>query len=112
MKEGEFDNIDSLLNELNLIPGTVLYIGGESNFFDCCHFDIKKDINNLGFKEGWIDSIHVYLGEDENDEIKSMIDLSITLKIDVLGLDRPTMNVNKSWFDKNVSTIHIWSWKD
>lgn len=112
MKRGEFDNIDSLLNELNLIPGTVLYIGGKSNFFDCCHFNIKKNINNLGFKEGWINSIHVYLGEDENDEIKPVIDLSITLKIDTPGLDRPTMNVNKSWFDKNVSTIHIWSWKD
>lgn len=106
MKTGSFDNIDKLLNELNLIPGTVLTIGGDSDFFSCCHLDIKPNEGNL--KEGWIDSINVFFGEDGNIVTK----FSITLKFNVRYYEYPTITVDKEWIDKNVGEIRIWSCKE
>lgn len=111
MKSGEFNNIDELLKELNLIPGTRLSIGGETDYFECCHFDIKPDINYFPFKEGWITDINVYFGENDNGDSIVINDFSINLKIKNCGFNYPSMIVNKSWFDKNVSKIHIWSCK-
>jgi len=105
MKTGKFNSIDKLLSELNLIPGTILNIGGDSNFFDCCHISIKPNKSNI--KEGWIDSIHVFLAENRS----TAVTFSITLKFDVEGAERSTITVDKSWIDKNVSEINIWSWK-
>ena len=112
MTRGEFNNIDELLKELNLIPGTKLSIGGETNYFDCCHFDIKPDNDYLSFKEGWITDINVYIGENDDGDSIVINDFSIDLKIKNCGSNYPSMIVNKSWFDKNVSKIHIWSSKD
>lgn len=112
MKREEFNNIDELLKELNLIPGTRLSIGGETDYFDCCHFDIKPDINYFPFKEGWITDINVYFGENDNGDSIVINDFSINLKIESCGINYPSMIVKKSWFDKNVSKIHIWSYKD
>lgn len=105
MKRGEFNNIDELIGELNLIPGTILSIGGDSDFFDCCHIDINP--NEINVKEGWINSIHIFI--DENGKID--MNFSIELKFDTGFSERPTVTVKKSWIDKNVSKIRIWSYK-
>ena len=112
MTTREFNNIDELLKELNLIPGTRLLIGGETNYFDCCHFDIKPDNNYLVFKEGWITDINVYIGKNDDGDSIVINDFSIDLKIKNCGFNYPSMIVDKSWFDKNVSKIRIWSYKD
>lgn len=104
-----FTTIDELLNELNLIQGTTLCIGGEADYFDCCHLDMKENVGLNGIKEGWLDSIHTYFHENSEGDIETAADMRITLKVKGFGFDRPTINVDKSWFDKHVREIHIWS---
>ena len=38
-------------------------------------------------------------------------DITIELKLYCACAERPTMIVNKSWFDKNVSNISVWGIK-
>lgn len=106
-----FTTIDELLNELNLIQGTTLFIGGETNYFDCCHLEMKENVGLNGVKEGWIDSIHTYFHENSKGDIETVADMSICLNVKGF-FDRPTINVDKSWFDKHVREIHIWTSKD
>lgn len=106
-----FNTIDDVINYFNLIGGMSLSFGDNCKF-STCHFDINANNNSMPFKEGWVENIRLYYVEDEETgDTELRTDITIELKLFCYCDERPTMIVNKSWFDKNVSTIRVYGFK-
>lgn len=111
MTHGTFSTIDDVINNFNLVGGMSLSFG-DSSKFDTCHFDIKANNDSMPFKEGWVDNISLYYAENEGTgDTELRTDITITLKLYCYCAERPTMIVDKSWFDNNVSNISVWGVK-
>lgn len=111
MTHGTFNTIDDVINNFNLVGGMSLSFG-DSSKFDTCHFDIKANNDSMPFKEGWVDNISLYYAENEGTgDTELRTDITITLKLYCYCAERPTMIVDKSWFDNNVSNISVWGVK-
>ena len=111
MTHGTFKTIDDVINNFNLVGGMSLSFGNNSKF-STSHFDINANNDSIPFKEGWIKKISLYYAENEETGCTELrTDITIELKLYCSCAERPTMIVNKSWFDKNVSNISVWGIK-
>lgn len=108
MTHGTFNTIDDVINNFNLFGGMSLSFG-DSSKFDTCHFDINANNKSMPFKEGWVENISLYYADnEETGDTELRTDITISLKLYCSCAERPTMIVNKSWFDENVSKISVW----